>query len=205
MTMRVRAIALGWLLIVATSAGVAHAQPTAAEGRFRLAGTAGVAKLFRIEDRSFGTTVNLGGEAGLRVFRRGWIVFEANRFVGLETDPAPCGLVDVTCTGGGRTGYDSATVGSMNLTYHFGDERVHVVVSGGFGFIRASGFATTTFADGSQVEREVNDQGWGPTAAVGFVVPFARGWSVDPTLRIYGADRPNLAAFRATLAMTRTW
>jgi len=203
---RAYAISLGWTLMVALSPpSVAHAQPASAEGRFRIGGTVGMSKLFRIEDRSFGTTLNLGGEAGVRIFPRGWVVFEVNRFVGLEPERAPCGLVGPTCTGDGRIGYESATSGSMNLSYHFGVERVHLTVSGGLGFIRADGFDTVTFADGSQVERAESDRGWGPTAAVGVVVPLARGWSIDPVVRIYGADSPNLTAIRAAVALTRTW
>lgn len=203
MNRTVRVIACGVML--ALPAAAANAQPAAEEGRIRVSGTVGVSKLFRIEDRSFGTTMNVGGEAGMRIFPRGWIVLEANHLVGLETEAAPCGLVGVTCTGNGRTGYESASMGSMNLAYHLGAGGTQLTLSGGLGFIRAEGFETVTFADGSQVERDVNDRGWGPTAAVGLVVPLARGWSVDPTFRIYGADRPNLTAIRAAVAVTRTW
>ncbi len=197
-----RAIACAAML--ALPAAAAHAQTAADEGRVRVSGTLGVSKLFRIEDRSFGPTMNIGGEAGVRIFPRGWIVFEANRFVGLDTEPAPCGLVGVACTGG-RTGYESASMGSMNLTYHLGAGRTQLALSGGIGFIRATGVETTTFADGSQVEREVSDHGWGPTVAIGFAIPLARGWSVDPFVRVHGADGPNLTALRAAVAVTRTW
>jgi hypothetical protein len=198
-----RAIACAAML--ALPAAAAHAQTAAEEGRLRVSGTVGVSKLFRIEDRSFGTTMNVGGEAGVRIFPRGWMVFEANRFVGLDTEPAPCGLVGVVCNEGGRTGYESASMGSMNLTYHLGAGRTQLALSGGIGFIRATGVETTTFADGSQVERDVSDHGWGPTAAIGLVVPLARGWSIDPVVRIYGADGPNLTAIRAAVAVTRAW
>jgi hypothetical protein len=203
--MNTRPIACGVTVILALSAAAAHAQTAAEEGRVRVSGTVGVSKLFRIEDGSFGTTTNVGGEAGVRIFPRGWIVFEANRFVGLDSDPAPCSLLGVVCTGGGRTGYESASAGSVNLTYRVGAGRMQLALSGGLGFIRATGVETTTFADGTQVEREVSDHGWGPTAAIGLVVPLGRGWSIDPAVRIYGADGPNLTAVRVALGVTRTW
>jgi hypothetical protein len=112
--------------------------------------------------------------------------------------------VNIPCTGGGREGYDGATVASAGLTYHFGSERAHVAVTGGIDHVRATGFATTTFADtGQQVERDVTDDGWGPMAGLSVRVPLRSRWGIEPTFRIYGADAPNLTAIRFSVAVTR--
>jgi hypothetical protein len=198
------------MLTVAVTGSVtaAHAQPKASEPlpRFQVSAAAGAANLFRIEDRSFGRTVNIGGGAGLRLRQRLWVEVEINRFVGLEAAPAPCGLVNIACTGNGREGYDAATAGSIGLTYQFGEDGVHAVVTGGFGFVSARGFETVTFAStGQQVERVDTDRGWGPTAGVGLRIPVGLHWAIEPTLRLYGADAPNLTLVRGAIALLWTW
>jgi hypothetical protein len=192
------------LLLVGTAA-TAHAQGTAdSQARFQVSVSGAFANLFRIEDRSFGKKFNVGAGAAVRLTNRLWADAEVNRFVGLEPEPAPCGLVDIECTGGGRTGYGSATAASVGVTYRLGSDSVQATLSGGLGVVWAHGFATMTFAStGQQVEMEATDQGWGPTAGAGLRVPLGSQWAIEPTLRIYGADGPNLTVFRAALALTR--
>jgi hypothetical protein len=196
------------VLAVTGSVAAAYPQPKAGEHRPRLqvSVSAGGATLFRIEDQNFGRTLNIGGGAGLRLRQRLWVEVEVNRFLGLEAAQAPCGLVNIACTGATRTGYDSATAGSIALTYHFGEEGVHALVTGGYGFISARGFDTITFAStGQQVERSERDRGWSPTAGVGLRIPVGSHWAIEPTLRLYGADAPNLTAVRGAVALLRTW
>jgi hypothetical protein len=195
------AITSGVLILLSSAA---EAQPPPSEPRLRLAASLGGANLFRIEDRSYGRTLNLGAGAGLRITRTLWLHFEANRFVGLEADPAPCGLVDIACIGGGREGYSRATVASAGLAYHFGSDQAHVAVTGGIDYVRATGFATTTFAGtGQQTEREVTDDGWGPMAGLAVRVPLRSRWGIEPAFRVYGAGAPNLTAIRLSIAITR--
>lgn len=195
------AIALAATILLSAPA---VAQPQDPEPRMRVAVSAGGADLFRIEDRSYGRTFNLGGSVGLRVARKLWLEIEANRFLGLEADPAPCGLVNVACTGGGREGYRAATVASASLTYHFGSKGVHAAVSGGLGYVRADGFGTITFAStGAQIEHALTHDGWGPTAGMSLRVPLRSQWAIEPSLRIYGADGPNLTVLRGSIALTR--
>lgn len=193
--------ALGVLILLAAPAA---AQQTDPEPRVRVAASIGGADLFRIEDRSYGRTFNIGGGVGLRVTRKLWLDLEANRFIGLEADPGPCGLVEVGCTGGGREGYSAATVASAGLTYHFGIEEAHVALTGGLDYVRATGFGTTTFANtGQQIEMPLTHSGWGPTAGISVRVPLRSGWGIEPVFRIYGADAPNLSVIRFSIALTR--
>jgi hypothetical protein len=192
--------ALGVLILLAAPAAAQHSSP---EPRVRAAASLGGADLFRIEDRSYGRTVNVGGGVGLRVTRNLWLDIEANRFIGMEAEPAPCGLVDIVCTGGGREGYSSTTVASAGLTYHFGFDETHVALTGGIDFVRATGFATTTFGGtGQQIESSLTHSGWGPTAGISVRVPLRSGWGIEPAFRIYGADAPNLTVIRGSIALT---
>ena len=196
-------------IVVALAAAIlisapATAQPADPEPRLRVAASVGGADLFRIEDRSYGRTFSVGGSVGVHVARRLWLDVEANRFLGLEADPAPCGLVNIACTGVGREGYRVATVASAGLTYHFGSDAVHAAVTGGLGYVRADGFGTVTFASsGEQVEHALTHDGWGPTAGLSLRVPLRSRWALEPALRIYGADGPNLTVLRGSIALTR--
>ena len=202
-----------WLSTIATILAITAAPetgraqaPADPDTRVRVSASVGGANLFRIEDRSFGTTFNFGGGAAVRLHRHLWLELEVNRFAGLEPEPAPCGLVNVQCTGGGRTGYRSATVGSVGLTYEFGSQRIRAAVTGGYGFIRAQGFETTTFADtGQQIEQVLTDDGWGPSAGVSVRVALGPAWSLEPAIRIYGAGGPNLTVLRASVALSRAF
>lgn len=193
------------LLLVVAAAGTARAQAAAdSEGRFQVSASGSFAKLFRIEDRSFGRTFSIGAGGGVRVANRLWVDVEVNRLLGLEPEEAPCGLVGIECTGGGRTGYDSAIAGSFGLTYRFGSDDVRATVSGGIGFVRAHGYGTVTFGStGQQVEFVETDRGWGPSAGVGLRIPVGSHWALEPGLRIYSADRPNLTVFRVAVAISR--
>lgn len=204
--MRIRSIAVAFGAVALLS-NQAIAQEVQPEPRLRVAASGAYSDLYRIEDRSYGRTFNAGGGVGFRVSRKVWLDIEANRFIGLEAEAAPCSLVGIACNGGGRAGYNTATVGSVALTYHFGLDDVahaHVAVTGGLGYIRAGGFATTTFATtGQQIEMPVTDDGWGPTGGVSIRVPLRPRWGIEPGFRIYGADAPNLSVIRISLALTR--
>lgn len=197
-------VALCAMVLLSAEAIAQQVQP---EPRVRVAASAAFSNLYRIEDRSYGRTFNAGGGIGFRVTRRLWLDVEANRFFGLEADPAPCGLVDIACTGGGREGYNTATLASVALTYHFGLDDTpdaHVAVTGGLGYVRAGGFATTTFGiTGQQIEMPVKHDGWGPKAGVSLRVPVRSRWGIEPAFRIYGADAPNLTVIRISVALTR--
>ena len=192
------------LVLIVAATATTRAQMPASDGRFRVSVSGAFANLFRIEDRSFGKKFNVGAGAAVKLTNRLWADVEINRFIGLEPEPAPCGLVNVECTGGGRTAYDSATAGSLGLTYRFGSDGVRATVSGGLGFVRADGFGTITFGNtGQQVEMAISDDGWGPTVGIGLSIPVGSRWALEPTMRIYGADAPNLTVVRAGVALTR--
>lgn len=183
----------------------ARAQAAAAEPRFSLSISGAFADLFVFESHSFGKTFNVGVGAGSRVTNRLWAEAEVHRFFGLVADPARCGLVASECTGGGREGYDAAIAGSIGATYRLGSGSVRASLTGGWGFIRASGYRTTTFSGGRQVERERDSYGWGPTLGAGLHIPFGSRWAIEPTLRLYAATGPNLSVFRAAVALTRAF
>ena len=205
-----------WRHVVAMAAAVmaaghstTHAEQARGTGgeepRFRMSVSAGAANLFRIDDQSFGKTGSLGAGFVVRLRRQLWLDLEVNRFAGLAASPAPCGLVNVACTGGGREGYDAATLGSLALTYRFAPGGLHVFLRGGYGFVRAQGFATTTFGSGERIEQAVSDRGWGPAAGCGVHIPLGSGWALEPGIQIYGADGPNLIVLRGAIGLQRGW
>lgn len=194
------------LVLIVAATATTRAQMPASDGRFRVSVSGAFANLFRIEDRSFGKKFNAGAGAAVKLTNRLWADVEINRFIGLAPKPAPCGLVNVECSGGARSGYETATAGSLGLTYRFGSEGVRATLSGGLGFVRADGFGGITFANtGQQVEMAITDDGWGPTVGVGLHIPVGSRWALEPTMRIYGADAPNLTVLRAGVAFSRVF
>lgn len=67
-------------------------------------GAAGVAHLYRAEDRSFGTEPSLGGGVGMEGKRFG-LDLEVHRTLGLTPRPVPCAIRNVPCTGSAREGF----------------------------------------------------------------------------------------------------
>ena len=76
-------------------------------------GAAGVANVYRTEDRNFGTELNVGGGAGIEWKRLGLDV-EVHRTSGLTPRPIQCGIVNVPCVGSAREGFrvNAPTAGS---------------------------------------------------------------------------------------------
>ena len=192
------------ILVASTATARAQASPDP-ERRFRVSVSGAFANLFIFEDRSYGKTFNAGVGAAVRLTSRLWADGEVNWLFGLEPEPAPCGLLNVECFGEGRFGYDAASAGSIGLTYRFGSGDVRATASGGYGFVRAHGFSTTTFSGGRQVEREARAYGWGPSFGVGLHIMVGSRWSIEPTMRLYGAHGPNITIFRAAVALGRTF
>src|SRR5688572_18911882 len=67
-------------------------------------GAAAVANVYRTEDQSFGTELNVGGGLGIEWKRLG-LDAEVHRTLGLTPRGVQCGLVNVPCVGSAREGF----------------------------------------------------------------------------------------------------
>ena len=95
-------------------------------------GAAAVANVYRTEDQSFGTELNVGGGLGIEWKRLG-LDAEVHRTLGLTPRGVQCGLVNVPCVGSAREGFLEATMLSGNISYFFGGTRVRPYVTGSVG------------------------------------------------------------------------
>ena len=113
----------------------AIANPVAAQDlRPAVFGAAGIANVFRTEDQSFGTKLNVGGGLGIEWKRLG-LDAEIHRTLGLTPRTVQCAIGNVPCVGSAREGFLEATMLSGNVSYLFGGPRVRAYVTGSVGVL----------------------------------------------------------------------
>ena len=172
-------------------------------------GAVAVANVYRTEDRSFGTELNLGGGAGIEWKRLGFDA-EVNRTIGLTPRPFECGVVSVPCTGSAREGFVNATMLTGNVSYFFG-ARVRPYVTGSVGILWTESVNSLTVSSGtSAVLSEFDEEDTGLVLGIGFGVdvPVTTSLSLRPEFRTYSStamSRVNLGLHRGTIAVRYRW
>jgi outer membrane protein with beta-barrel domain len=173
-------------------------------------GAVAVANLYRAEDRSFGTELNLGGGIGFEWKRLG-IDGEVHRTIGLTPRSIQCAIVNVTCVGSAREGFLNATMLSGNVSYFFGRHRVRPYVIGSIGVLWTESVNSLTIANGTAAtisEFHESDAGLAIGAGFGVDVPLTAAISLRPEFRTYSSSlmsRVNLGLHRATLGVRYAW
>jgi opacity protein-like surface antigen len=194
--MRLHLIAL---TVVASSALAAPAAGQAV--RPVVFANAGLASLYRGDDRNFGTETNLGAGAGIE-WRRLGVDVEFHQTIGLEPDPVVCGVVNVTCAGSAREGLQSATMVTGNVSYRFGSQRVRPYVIGSVGALRSEMVNSLTVARGGVAtlsEFLETDTGLAIGVGGGLDLAITNSLSLRPEVVLYSST----AMSRANLGMTR--
>jgi opacity protein-like surface antigen len=193
--------------LVAT--GMLAAPAAAQDVRPAVFGSAAVANIYRAEDRSFGTELNLGGGAGFE-WRRLGVDVEFHRTLGLRPEPFPCSVVDRPCTGSAREGVLNATMLTANVSYFFGT-RVRPYVTGSVGALWSESVNSLTVVGSTEAtlsEFQEDDAGLVLGLGFGVDVPLTHALSLRPEFRTYTADalsRSNLAMHRATVGLRYAW
>jgi opacity protein-like surface antigen len=200
---RNRALFLVGPIVLCTVVGVA-----AQDLRPVVFGSVGVAKVYRTEDRSFGTELNVGGGVGIEWGRLGLDV-DGHR-TRLTPLTFQCGVVGVPCVGEAREGFEKATMLSGNLRYFFGS-RVRPYVMGSVGVLWTEGVNSLTLVRGTVAtlsESRERDTSLALGFGVGVDVPLTRALSLRPEFRTYSSvamSRVNLGLHRAIIGMRYRW
>jgi opacity protein-like surface antigen len=201
---RNRALFLVGPIVLCTAAGVA-----AQDLRPAVFGAVGVANVYRAEDRSFGTEVNVGGGLGIEWKRLGLDV-EVHRVSGLTPLTFQCRVVGVPCVGEAREGFEEATMLSGNIRYFFGS-RVRPYVMGSVGVLWTEGVHSLTVVRGTVAtlsEFRERDTSLALGFGVGLDVPLTRALSLRPEFRTYSSvamSRVNLGLHRGIIGMRYRW
>jgi hypothetical protein len=191
-------------IMIGTAAGVA-----AQDLRPAVFGDLGVANVYRAEDRSFGTELNVGGGLGIE-WRRLGLDVDAHR-TRLTPRPFRCGVVGVPCVGEAREGFEKTTMLSGNVRYFFAGSRVRPYVMGSAGVLWTEGVNSLTVVTATVATlSEVRERDTGLALGIGFGVdvPVTARLSVRPEFRTYSAtamSRVNLGLHRATIGLRYRW
>ena len=198
---------VGLVLIIT----VAAANPVAAQNlRPVVFGAAGIANLYRTEDQSFGTRLNVGGGLGIEWKRLG-LDAEVHRTLGLTPRTVQCSIVNVPCTGSAREGFLAATILSGNISYFFGESRVRPYVTGSVGVLWTESVNSLTIAGGTAAtlsEYRENDTGLALGVGFGVDVPLTPAVSLRPEFRTYSSvamSRVNLGLHRGAIGVRYRW
>ena len=173
-------------------------------------GAAGVANVYRTEDRNFGTELNVGGGAGIEWKRLGLDV-EVHRTSGLTPRSIQCGIVNVPCVGSAREGFEEATMLTGNVSYFFGQSRVRPYVSGSVGVLWTEAVHSLTVVSGTGATlSEFRESNTGLALGVGFGVdvPLTRALSLRPEFRSYSSvamSQVNLGLNRGAIGIRYRW
>ena len=104
------------LVLISTAA-----KPVAAQDlRPAVFGAAAVANLYRTEDQSFGTELNVGAGVGIEWKRLG-LDAEMQRTLGLEPRSVQCAIENVPCVGSAHEGFLEATYSQEMSATSWGD------------------------------------------------------------------------------------
>jgi len=173
-------------------------------------GAVGVANVYRTEDRSFGTELNVGGGLGIEWKRLGFDV-EAHRTSGLTPRLVQCSIVNVPCVGSAREGFEEATMLTGNVSYFFGQSRVRPYVTGSVGVLWTEGVDSLTTGSGTMATlSEFRESETGLALGVGFGVdiPLSLALPLRPEFRTYSSvamSRVNLGLHRGAIGIRYSW
>jgi hypothetical protein len=187
------------------------AKPVAAQDlRPAAFGTAAVANLYRTEDQSFGTELNVGVGVGIE-WKRLSLDAEMHRTLGLEPRPVQCAIGNVPCVGSAREGFLEATMLSGNVSYFFGAAGVRPYVTGSVGVLWTEGLNSLTIVSSTAATlSEFHERDTGLAIGVGFGVdvPLTPAFSLRPEFRTYSSvamSRVNLGMHRGAIGVRYQW
>jgi hypothetical protein len=187
------------------------ANPVAAQDlRPAVFGAAGVANVYRTEDQSFGTELNVGGGLGIEWKRLG-LDIEMHRTLGLTARAVQCGIDNVPCVGSAREGFLEAMMLSGNVSYFFGGSRVRPYVTGSVGVLWTESVNSLTIASSTAATlSEFHESDTGLAIGVGFGVdvPLTPAFSLRPEFRTYSSvamSRVNLGMHRGAIGVRYRW
>ncbi len=196
---------IGLVLIVTVANSVA-----AQDLRPAIFGAAGVAKVYRAEDQSFGTELNVGAGVGIEWKRLG-LDSEVHRTLGLTPRAVQCAIGNVPCVGSAREGFLEATMLSGNVSYFFGGPRVRPYVTGSVGVLWTESVNSVTLVGSTSAtlsEFHERDTGLAMGVGVGLDVPLTPALSLRPEFRTYSSvamSRVNLGLHRGTIGVRYSW
>lgn len=203
MTRTWTAFCVGMVLIVAN--------PVAAQDwRPAVFGAAGLVNVYRAEDQSFGTTLNVGGGVGIERKRLG-LGMDIHRTLGLTPRAVHCAVGNAGCVGSAREGFLEATMLSGNVSYFFGAHHVRPYVTGSVGVLWTEQVNSLTVASSQSAtlsEFFASDTGLAIGVGFGVDVPLARAVSLRPEFRTYSStamSRVNLGMHRAAIGVRYQW
>jgi len=204
--MRTRTAVWCGLVLISTVAN-----PLAAQGlRPAAFGAAAVTNVYRTEDQSFGTNLNVGAGVGIE-WNRLSVDAEIHRILGLTPRPVQCTSSNVPCVGTAREGFLEATMLSGNVSYFFAGARVRPYVTGSVGVLWTKSVNSLTMVSSTAaVLSEFHDSDTGLAVGVGFGVdvPLASALSLRPEFRTYSSvamSRVNLALHRGAIGVRYRW
>jgi len=187
------------------------ANPVAAQDlRPAVFGAAAVANVYRTEDQSFGTNLNVGAGVGIEWKRLG-LDFEMHRTLGLTPRTVRCAISNVPCVGSAREGFLEATMLSGNVSYFFGGARVRPYVTGSVGVLWTESVNSLTMVSSTAaILSEFHESDTGLALGVGFGVdvPLTSAVSLRPEFRTYSSvamSRVNLGLHRGAIGMRYRW
>ena len=187
------------------------ANPVAAQGlRPAVFGAAAVANVYRTEDQSFGTDLNVGAGVGIEWKRLG-VDAEMHRTLGLTPRPVQCAISSVPCVGSAREGFLEVTMLSGNVSYFFGGARLRPYVTGSVGVLRTESVnSLTTVSSTAAILSEFHESDAGLAVGVGFGVdvPLTSVLSLRPEFRTYSSvamSRVNLGLHRGAIGVRYRW
>ena len=193
------------LILISTVANPVAAQDV----RPAVFGAAGVANVYRTEDQSFGTELNVGGGVGIEWKRLG-LDIEMHRTLGLTPRAVRCAIGNVSCVGSAREGFREAMMLSGNVSY-FGGQRVRPFVTGSVGALWTEGVNSVTMVSSTAAAlSEFHESDTGLAIGVGFGVDLrlTPAFSLRPEFRTYSSvamSRVNLGMHRGAIGVRYRW
>ena len=173
-------------------------------------GAAGVANIYRAEDQSFGTELNVGGGLGIEWKRLG-LDIEIHRTLGLTPRAVQCAVGNVPCVGSAREGFLEAMMLSGNVSYFVGGQRVRPFVTGSVGVLWTESVNSLTIVSSTAATlSEFHESDTGLAIGVGFGadVPLTPSFSLRPEFRTYSSvamSRVNLGMHRGAIGARYRW
>jgi Outer membrane protein beta-barrel domain len=187
------------------------ANPVAAQDlRPAVFGAAGLANVYRTEDQSFGTELNVGGGSGIEWKRLG-LDIEMHRTLGLTPRAVQCAIGNVPCVGSAGEGFLEAMMLSGNVSYFFGGQRVRPYVTGSVGVLWTESVNSLTIVSSTAATlSEFHESDTGLAIGVGFGVdvPLTPAFSLRPEFRTYSSvamSRVNLGMHRGAIGVRYRW
>lgn len=197
------ALVVGLVSTVANSVAAQDLRPA-------VFGAAGVANVYRTEDQSFGTELNVGG--GLEIeWKRLGLTAEIHRTFGLTPRAVECAIGNVPCVGSAREGFLEAMMLSGNVSYFFGGPRARPYVTGSVGVLWTESVKSLTIVSSTAATlSEFHESDTGLAIGVGFGVdvPLTPAFSLRPEFRTYSSvamSRVNLGIHRGAIGVRYRW